>query len=127
MHRGGNSRDGWHGNVAANQKHDLLKQPSGILRITPEALEGLLLNRSADLTRFFGEVRWVVIDEVHAFMESDRGGQCSPYSTDSRVTHSIGRSSAAHGTLRDAGELRRGVGLAKWNHGPRRAGDCRRE
>lgn len=65
----------WHGDVAASRKHRLLKNPRGILQITPEALEGLLLNRSAELVRLFGDLRWVVIDEVHAFMASDRGGQ----------------------------------------------------
>ncbi|MGH9891500.1 MAG: DEAD/DEAH box helicase, partial [bacterium] len=65
----------WHGDVAASRKHSLLKKPAGVLQITPEALEGLLLNRSADLMRVFGDLRWVVIDEIHAFMASDRGGQ----------------------------------------------------
>lgn len=65
----------WHGDVSASKKHALLKRPSGILQITPEALEGLLLNRAADLSRMFGDLRWVVIDEMHAFMASDRGGQ----------------------------------------------------
>lgn len=65
----------WHGDVSASRKHALLKKPSGILQITPEALEGLLLNRGAELMRLFGDLRWIVIDEVHAFMASDRGGQ----------------------------------------------------
>lgn len=65
----------WHGDVAAGRKKALLQRPRGILQITPEALEGLLLNRSPDLTRLFGDLRWVVVDEVHAFMVSDRGGQ----------------------------------------------------
>jgi ATP-dependent helicase Lhr and Lhr-like helicase len=65
----------WHGDVAASKKRALLKKPAGVLQITPEALEGLLLNRSADLMRVFGDLRWVVIDEIHAFMASDRGGQ----------------------------------------------------
>ena len=65
----------WHGDVAAGRKHALLRRPAGILQITPEALEGLLLNRSTELMRLFGDLRWVVIDEVHAFMASDRGGQ----------------------------------------------------
>jgi ATP-dependent helicase Lhr and Lhr-like helicase len=65
----------WHGDVSASKKQALLKQPRGILQITPEALEGLLLNRSSSLMRMFGDLRWVVIDEVHAFMASDRGGQ----------------------------------------------------
>ena len=65
----------WHGDVAAGKKKALLKQPRGILQITPEALEGLVLNRAGDLMRLFGDLRWVVIDEMHAFMASDRGGQ----------------------------------------------------
>jgi ATP-dependent helicase Lhr and Lhr-like helicase len=65
----------WHGDIPASRKHALLKKPSGILQITPEALEHLVLNRSADLMRLFGDLRWVVIDEIHAFMTSDRGGQ----------------------------------------------------
>jgi ATP-dependent Lhr-like helicase len=65
----------WHGDISSSRKHRLLKTPGGILQITPEALEGLLLNRSAELMRVFGDLRWVVIDEVHAFMSSDRGGQ----------------------------------------------------
>jgi ATP-dependent Lhr-like helicase len=65
----------WHGDVGAGKKHALIKNPRGILQITPEALEGLLLNRSTDLMRMFGDLRWIVIDEIHAFMASDRGGQ----------------------------------------------------
>jgi ATP-dependent Lhr-like helicase len=65
----------WHGDVARGKKQALLRNPAGILQITPESLEGLLLRRSAELTHVFGDLRWVVIDEVHAFMESDRGGQ----------------------------------------------------
>jgi ATP-dependent Lhr-like helicase len=65
----------WHGDVGAGKKKALLSEPRGILQITPEALEGLALNRSGDLMRLFGDLRWVVIDELHAFMSSDRGGQ----------------------------------------------------
>jgi ATP-dependent helicase Lhr and Lhr-like helicase len=90
----------WHGDVTASKKHALLKNPRGILQITPEALEGLLLNRSADLSRLFGDLRWVVIDEVHAFMSSDRGGQVlslldrlARYATDrSRLPRRVGLS-----------------------------------
>lgn len=65
----------WHGDIGASRKHSLLKHPAGILQITPEALEGLLLNRPTQLMALFGDLRWVVIDEIHAFMTSDRGGQ----------------------------------------------------
>lgn len=65
----------WHGDIGAGPKRALLREPSGILQITPEALEGLLLNKPAGLANLFGDLRWVVIDEIHAFMGTDRGGQ----------------------------------------------------
>lgn len=65
----------WHGDVSASRKRKLLKYPSGVLQITPESLESLLLNRTAQLTRLIGGLRFVVIDEVHIFMGSDRGRQ----------------------------------------------------
>ena len=65
----------WHGDVAASHKHRLLKQPSGILQITPESLEALLLHRHSAVGRLFGDLRYVVIDEVHSLLRGDRGGQ----------------------------------------------------
>jgi ATP-dependent Lhr-like helicase len=65
----------WHGDVEQNRKHRLLKQPRGILQITPESLESLLINKSKQLERLFGDLRFVVIDEIHAFIGSDRGSQ----------------------------------------------------
>lgn len=65
----------WHGDVSASSKKRLLDTPSGILQITPESLEGLLINRSDRLAALFCDLRFVVIDEVHAFMGSDRGQQ----------------------------------------------------
>ncbi len=65
----------WHGDVPANRKRKLLQNPQGILQITPESLESLLLNRRAELGRLFSDTRFVVIDEIHIFMNSDRGRQ----------------------------------------------------
>ncbi len=65
----------WHGDVAQSHKNKLLKNPSGILQITPESLEALLLHKHADVARLFSDLRYVVIDEVHALMRGDRGGQ----------------------------------------------------
>ena len=65
----------WHGDVAQSHKAKLLKNPSGILQITPESLEALLLHKHMDLVRLFGDLRFIVIDEVHALMRGDRGGQ----------------------------------------------------
>ncbi len=65
----------WHGDVAASHKRKLLKQPSGILQITPESLEALLLHKHSAVSRLFGDLRFVVIDEVHSLLRGDRGGQ----------------------------------------------------
>lgn len=65
----------WHGDVSQTRKKQLLKTPSGILQITPESLESLLINKHEELTRLFGDVRFVVIDEIHAFMGTERGYQ----------------------------------------------------
>ncbi len=65
----------WHGDVSAAHKRKLLDYPSGVLQITPESLESLLQNRRSHLPQLFGELRFVVIDEIHIFMGSDRGRQ----------------------------------------------------
>ncbi|MBR8834340.1 MAG: DEAD/DEAH box helicase [Stigonema ocellatum SAG 48.90 = DSM 106950] len=65
----------WHGDVYQSHKNKLLKNPKGILQITPESLESLLINKNQDLLRLFGDLRFVVIDEIHAFMGSERGCQ----------------------------------------------------
>ena len=65
----------WHGDVAQSHKNKLLKSPSGILQITPESLESLLLHKHAYIPRLFGDLRFVVIDEVHSLLRGDRGGQ----------------------------------------------------
>lgn len=65
----------WHGDVGQSHKSKLLKEPSGIIQITPESLESLLMRRSNDIPRIFGNLRYVVIDEVHSLIGSDRGSQ----------------------------------------------------
>ncbi len=65
----------WHGDVAQSHKSRLMKRPSGILQITPESLEAMLLHRHAAIPRLFGDLRFVVIDEVHSLLRGDRGGQ----------------------------------------------------
>lgn len=65
----------WHGDVAASHKNKLLEKPSGILQITPESLEALLLHKHAVISKLFCDLRFIVIDEVHSLMRGDRGGQ----------------------------------------------------
>ena len=65
----------WHGDVAASHKRKLLEKPRGILQITPESLESMLMNRSNDIVRLFADLRYVVVDEIHTLTGSDRGNQ----------------------------------------------------
>lgn len=63
----------WHGDVAASKKRELIEQPAGVLLITPESLESLFINRSAVLGRMFSDLKFIVIDELHAFVGRERG------------------------------------------------------
>ena len=65
----------WHGDVSQSEKQKFLRTPRGVLQITPESLESLLINRPTMLASIFTDLRFIVIDEVHAFMGSDRGRQ----------------------------------------------------
>lgn len=65
----------WHGDVASSHKNRLIKNPAGVLQITPESLESMLMNRRSDLIRLFGGLKYVIIDEIHTLMGADRGNQ----------------------------------------------------
>lgn len=65
----------WHGDVLPSAKNKRLRDPQGIVLITPESLESLLLNRGAWCHTAFADLRYVIIDEFHAFLGSERGRQ----------------------------------------------------
>lgn len=65
----------WHGDIDASRKARALKNPSGILIITPESLESFLINRNASVKKAFGGLKYIVIDELHAFIGNERGKQ----------------------------------------------------
>lgn len=65
----------WHGDVSQTEKKRLLEHPSGILQITPESLEALLMRHTTEISNLFNKLQFIIIDEVHAFMGTDRGGQ----------------------------------------------------
>ena len=65
----------WHGDVSQAVKKRALKEAQGVLQITPESLEALLMLRSGDAARLFSDLRFIIIDEIHAFMGTDRGLQ----------------------------------------------------
>lgn len=65
----------WHGDVSQTTKKKALKTAQGVLQITPESLEALLMRHPGDARRLFSDLRFVVIDEIHALMGEDRGLQ----------------------------------------------------
>lgn len=65
----------WHGDIAHHRKKRFLQHPRGILQITPEAMEALFVNRTDELGAIFGDLRFIIIDEIHAFLGTERGQQ----------------------------------------------------
>jgi ATP-dependent helicase Lhr and Lhr-like helicase len=63
----------WHGDVAQAAKARILNEPPDLLLTTPESLEALLVSRRTDRKYFFGHLKAVVVDEIHAFAGDDRG------------------------------------------------------
>lgn len=65
----------WHGDVSADAKARARKNPGGIVLITPESLEALLVRRGREVRFLFSALEAVVIDELHAFIGTERGMQ----------------------------------------------------
>lgn len=63
----------WHGDVSASDKRRLRQAPTGVLLITPESLESQFINYGSFLPHIYSHLRFVVIDELHAFLDSVRG------------------------------------------------------
>ena len=65
----------WHGDAPQSRKRKLLRKPAGILQITPESLESLMINKHMEIPSLFGDLRFIVIDEIHSLLRGDRGMQ----------------------------------------------------
>jgi ATP-dependent Lhr-like helicase len=63
----------WHGDAPQGPKQRVLKTPHGVVMITPESIEALLLRRSTDARRLLGSLDAIVVDELHAFLQGPRG------------------------------------------------------
>lgn len=61
----------WHGDVPRGQRSWKDHESPHFLMITPESLEVLLQER--DLVPDLRQVRYIIVDELHAFTESERG------------------------------------------------------
>ncbi len=65
----------WHGDVSVSKKGKFLKKPTGILLITPESVEALFVNHGSAVPQIFNNLLYIVIDELHSFIGSERGQQ----------------------------------------------------
>jgi ATP-dependent Lhr-like helicase len=65
----------WHGDVPGSKKSAALKHPDGILLITPESLEALFVVRGRAVGTLLAGLQYVVVDELHAFLGTERGAQ----------------------------------------------------
>lgn len=65
----------WHGDASQSAKKRVQKNPRGVIQTTPESLESMLMRNSSNTFRLFSDLRFVIIDEVHYFMDNDRGLQ----------------------------------------------------
>lgn len=63
----------WHGEANKTLKEKLIKKPEGIVLITPESLEAMFVNQPFNIRHLFSNLKYVVIDEIHSFIGTDRG------------------------------------------------------
>ena len=63
----------WHGDVGQSARRTFLEDPADVLLITPESLEVMLISPRVDKFALFADLRFVIVDEVHAFAADDRG------------------------------------------------------
>lgn len=65
----------WHSEASVSQKDKLVANPSGIMLITPESLEAMLVNDKARAKVLFKDLDFVIVDEIHGFLDTNRGLQ----------------------------------------------------
>ena len=63
----------WHGDSPQSKKKDARRYPEGILLITPESLESRLVLDPGWVRASFESLKYVIIDEYHCFVGSERG------------------------------------------------------
>lgn len=63
----------WHGDVGAGPRNRFLQNPTSVLMTTPESLEVLLMGGQGEQYGLFRQIRFAIVDEIHAFAVNDRG------------------------------------------------------
>lgn len=65
----------WHGDISGSKKKKFINKPNGILLITPESIEALFVNNGSAIPQLFANLLYIVVDELHSFIGSERGQQ----------------------------------------------------
>ncbi len=65
----------WHGEAKRSLKDELVKNPEGIVLITPESIEAMFVHSPYNVYALFENLKYIVIDEIHSFLGVDRGTQ----------------------------------------------------
>lgn len=96
----------WHGEANRTAKEHLTKEPNGVVLITPESLEAMLVNKPQNVSILFNDLKYIVIDEIHSFIGSDRGIQLKSIlhriQTSAKLTPAIVGLSATLGDFEEA-------------------------
>lgn len=93
----------WHGDIAASKKTKFLSKREGVLLITPESLEALLCNRGSSVGSVFDKTTFFVIDELHAFIGTERGKQLQ--SLMHRIEKTVGKAIPRIGLSATLGDM----------------------
>ncbi|TWB89340.1 ATP-dependent Lhr-like helicase [Bradyrhizobium macuxiense] len=63
----------WHGDAPQADKKKAMSKPDGIALITPESIEAMFVRRPADAKRLLSAADFIVVDELHSFLQGPRG------------------------------------------------------
>lgn len=106
----------WHGDISASLKRRFLAERRGVLLITPESLEAMLCNRGTAVRATFERLSYLVVDELHAFIGSERGKQLQ--SLMHRIEAVIGRRVPRIGLSATLGDMSLAATFLRPDQGP---------
>ena len=93
----------WHGDISQSLKVQARNHPRGVLLITPESLEALFVLRGPEIPELFSAARVIVIDELHALLDNERGVHLRSLLT--RIELSVNRKIRRVGLSATLGEI----------------------
>lgn len=105
----------WHGDIGSSSKSRFVKQPKGVLLITPESLESVLCNRGTSVKALFDATSFFIIDELHAFIGTERGKQLQ--SLLHRIEAVLNRSVPRVGLSATLGDMQLAADFLRPGHG----------